>query len=40
MFNMEAKVDLGAHQVTLEAELKVVDLWIDSKLRWGSHMKV
>lgn len=34
-FNMEAKVDLGAHQVSPKAELKVLGLWIHGKLSWG-----
>ena len=38
-FNMEARVDLGAHQVAPKAVLKVLGLWIDGKLRWGPHIK-
>lgn len=38
-FNMEAKVDLGVHQVSPKAELKVLGLWIDGKLRWDPHIK-
>lgn len=34
-FNMEAKTDLGAHQIFPKAELNVLGLWIDGKLRWG-----
>ena len=40
MFNTEAEVELGAHQVTPKAEFKFVGRWTDSKLRWGPHMKV
>ena len=36
---MEARVDLGAHQVSPKAELKVLGLWINSKLRWSLHIK-
>lgn len=36
---MEATVDLGNHQISPQAELKVPGLWIDGKLRWGPHIK-
>ena len=36
---MEARVDLDAHQISLKAELKVLGLWIDEKLRWSPHIK-
>ena len=32
-------MDLGAHQISPKAELKVLGLWIDGKLRWGPHIK-
>ena len=35
---MEAKVNLGAHQISPKAELKVLGLWIDGKLRRGPHI--
>lgn len=38
-FNMEARVDLGTHQISPKTELKVLGLWIDGKLRWGPHIK-
>ena len=38
-FNMEAKVDLSAHQISPKAELKVLGLWINGKLRLGPYIK-
>lgn len=38
-FNIAAELDLGEHQVTPKAQLKVLGLWIDGKLRWGPHIK-
>lgn len=38
-FDMEAKVNLGPHQVSLKVELKVMGLRIDGKLRWAPHIK-
>lgn len=36
---MDARVDLGSHQITPRVELKVLGLWIDGKLRWGPYIK-
>ena len=36
---MKARVDLKAYQVVSKAVLKVLGLWINSKLRWGPYIK-
>ena len=38
-FNMTARVNLETHQIAPKAQLKVLGLWIDGKLRWGPHIK-
>ena len=38
-FNMKEEVDLSEHQIHPKAQLKVLGLWIDGKLRWGPHIK-
>lgn len=37
--NMQAKIELSAHPISPKAELKVLGLWIDGKLRWDPHIK-
>lgn len=36
---MTATVELGKHQIALKAQLRVLGLWIDGKLRWGPYIK-
>lgn len=38
-FIMETRTDLGQRQVAPRVELKVLGFQIDSKLRWGPHIK-
>lgn len=38
-FNMITTIDLGKHQIASKVQLKVLGLWIDSKLQWGPHIK-
>ena len=36
-FNLEATVNITGAQIEPKGEVRVLGVWLDTKLKWGSH---